>query len=295
MRRIYTIIFVAFLVAFTSCQKRVVIPDNTLVDIFHDAFVVNAYVGYERMNLDSIAMYESIFNHYGYTAQDVAYTVGNFSRRKSARLGTIVEKAISRLESESKLYEKRVVILDTIRDVAIRSFTRTIFEDTLISAKRRADSKKLRIAMPIQNLGEYIISYEYECKDNLEKYPRRAEMYFTDERGRRSSNISLTLHKKEKIRRTMTTRNEKDMCCSLIVELGNYMEINSKKRQPKKQDLTIRNLNITYKPHENVAVDSLYERFLPIKIFANGFLIKKDSISLPVDTTRVVTAPTNNN
>ena len=123
------------LLGVTGCAKKNIIPDNTLADIFHDAFVVNAYIGEEHINLDSLQVYEPIFNRYGYTAKDVVYTVGNFSRRKSARLGTVVEQAISRLERESKEYEKKVVILDTIRNVAVRSFTRTIYNDTLITAK----------------------------------------------------------------------------------------------------------------------------------------------------------------
>ena len=293
MKRFFRVILVALLVVFSGCNKQVVIPDKILVDIFHDAFVVNAYVGEERINLDSLAMYESIFAHYGYTSKDLAYTVGNFSRRKSARLGSVVEEAISRLEQESKIYEKRVVVLDTIREVAIRSFTRTIFEDSLISAKRRADSTKLRVAIPVQRMGEYTLTYKYECKDDLKKHPRRAEIYFTDERGRHTANTSLTLRDKDDVRRTLTLRHEKDECCSLVVELGNYIE--KTKRRPKKQNLIVRDLRVVYKPHESVAIDSLHERYLPIKIFANGFLIKKDSVALPIDTTRVVATPTRNN
>ena len=286
MRRFYVLICTALLLGLGGCNSRVVIPDDTLADIFHDAFVANAYVGEQRINLDSLAMYESIFERYGYTAEDVAYTVGNFSRRKSARLGSVVEEAISRLERESKVYEKGVVILDTIRNVAIRTYTRTIFEDTLIRAKRRADSTKLRVAIPVKRKGEYIVSYEYTCGDNLEKRPRRAEMYFKYENGRKSGHTSLSLRAKDNVRRIVTLRDDEEERCSLVINLANYMD---GKRRPKKQDMEVRDLCVLYKPHEDVAIDSLRERYLPIKIFANGFLIKKDSVALSADTTRVVT------
>ena len=145
IKRVFTVVLLVLMLGITGCGKKNIIPDDTLADIFHDAFVVNAYIGEERINLDSLQIYEPIFNKYGYTAKDVVYTVGNFSRRKSARLGTVVEQAISRLEKESKMYAKKVVILDTIRNVAVRSFTRKVYEDTLIIAKKRADSTALHI------------------------------------------------------------------------------------------------------------------------------------------------------
>jgi hypothetical protein len=53
-------------------------------------------------------------------------------------------------------------------------------------------------------------------------------------------------------------------------------------------------LTVTYKPKEEEAIDSLFKRYVDIKIFADGFLIKKDSLTLSPDTTRVST-PTPHN
>ena len=108
MKRFISILLVVTLCALTGCRKTTIIPDDTLAEIFHDAFVANAYIGEKRLNIDTLQIYEPIFQRYGYTAKDVVYTVGNFSRRKSARLGSVVEQAISRLEQESKIYAKKV-------------------------------------------------------------------------------------------------------------------------------------------------------------------------------------------
>ena len=145
MKRFFSILLVAAMLAAVGCGKKNIIPDDTLAEIFHDAFVINAYIDEEHFNLDSLQIYEPLFERYGYTAKDVIYTVGNFSRRKSARLGSVVEQAISRLEQESKIYAKKVVILDTINNFAVRSFTRTVYQDTLIKAKKRADSTAMAI------------------------------------------------------------------------------------------------------------------------------------------------------
>ena len=307
-------LYIALLVALlgvVGCAKKNIIPDDTLAKIFHDAFVVNAYIGEKRINLDSLQIYEPIFNRYGYTANDVVYTVGNFSRRKSARLGTVVEQAISRLEQESKEYKKKVVILDTIRSVAVRTSIRDIYRDTLIKAKKRADSTALHIEITPIPQGEYTISYSYLCEDDLEKYPRSAEFYFTDDNGHQKGRTTVPLRKSGIVNRTLVaTDNNRN----LVIELGKYTNLqkannatssksgekgkkrkkNRKNLPPKVQDLVIRNLQVRFKLKEGAAIDSLFNRYVDIKIFADGFLIKEDSLALSPDTTRVSTPTAHN-
>lgn len=289
MKRIFTILLLAAMLGTMGCNKKNVIPDDTLADIFHDAFVANAYINDTRLNLDSLEVYEPIFNRYGYTAKDVVYTVGNFSRRKSARLGSVVEQAISRLEKESQFYSKKVVILDTIRNVAIRSFTRKIYEDTLITAKKWADSTNLYIEISPIRPGDYSINYNYTCQGDMEKWPRRAEFFFEDEHNMRSGHTSTSLRNVGKIHRTLVAGKQHK---SLLINLGKLKRKSKKQRHPKDHNITIRNLSVTYKPKEGAAIDSLFARYVDIKIFADGFLIKKDSLALSPDSTRVSTATT---
>lgn len=303
MKRIFIVIFLASALCITSCSKKNIIPDDTLAQIFHDAFVVNAYIEEERINLDSLQIYEPIFERYGYTANDVIYTVGNFSRRKSARLGTVVEQAISRLEQENKVFAKKVTILDTIKNVAVRSFTRTLYRDSLIKAKKRSDSTALQITISPIYQGEYTISYNYKCGDELKKFPRSAEFYFNDENGYRNSSTSVPLRQAGVVSRTLTPRNNQR---ELILNLGKYTNLqksitkNGKKSvkkilPPKIQDLEIRNLKVVYKPNQDIAIDSLFERYVNIKIFVDGFLVKKDSLALSADSTRISTTAAPNN
>ena len=298
MRKSLYILLLMVAFSITGCAKKNVIPDDTLAKIFHDAFVVNAYVDEMRMDVDSLHLYEPIFNKYGYTAKDVIYTVGNFSRRKSSRLGTVVEQAISRLEKESKEYAKKVVILDTIRNVAVRSYTRVIYKDSLISARKRADSTRLHIEISPVLQGEYSISYSYKSSDDMDKYPRNSEYYFIDENGHRNSFTSHSLRNNGIINRTLISRTNNR---KLVVDLGKYnlpmvgKKKNKRARPPKKQELDIRALKVVYKPNEEDAIDSLFERYVNVKIFADGFLIKTDSLALSADSTRVSTAPAHNN
>lgn len=300
-RSLYILLLVVTL-GMTGCKERVIIPDDTLADIFHDAFLVNAYIGEERINIDSLKIYEPIFQRYGYTTNDVIYTVGNFSRRKSVRLGSVVERAITRLEREHKEYDKRVMILDTIRSVALRVSKRKIYDDTLIVAKKRADSTKLRIEITPAPRGEYVIGYSYKCGDDLEKYPRSAEFFFTDENGYKKNRTTITLRSSGMVNRTLVAREDSR---NLVLNLGQYTDLdkaykdakgkkgkkNKKRLPPKLQDLEITNLKVYHKLNETDAVDSLFGQYVDVKIFVDGFLIKKDSLALSADSTRV-SAPT---
>ena len=252
--------------------------------------MVNAYIGEERVNLDSLQIYEPIFNRYGYTSEDVVHTVGNFSRRKSARLGSVVEAAISRLEQESKIYAGKVVILDTIKSVAVRTFTRVIYRDSLIKSNKRADSVNMRVIVTPVTKGEYTINYSYKCNGDLEKHPRKAEFYFENEDGHRHGYTSVSMHMFGTVNRTLVA-NDSDV--RLVMKLGEFEK--KSKNYPKDHSITIRNLKVTRKLREKDALDSLFKHYVDVKIFSNEFLYKKDSVALSADSTRVSTTSPGNN
>ena len=57
----------AFVLLLSACARHKIIPDDTLAQIFHDAFLTNAYIGSEGVKTDSLRIYEPIFARYGYT------------------------------------------------------------------------------------------------------------------------------------------------------------------------------------------------------------------------------------
>ena len=291
-RSLYSLLLLVMF-GLTGCKEKTVIPDSVLADIFHDAFVVNAYIGEEHVDIDSLQIYEPIFSRYGYTTKDVQYTISTFARRKNIQLSAIVEQAKARLDREHKEYDKKVMILDTIRNVALRSFKRDIYHDTLIVAKKRADSTLLRIEITPAPRGEYAISYSYTCEDDLDKYHRSAEFYFTDENGYKKNRTTVTLRKSSLVNRTLIIREDHN---SLVLELGKYTNLDKdskgkKKRKkslpPKEQNLEIKNLKIQHKLSESDSIDSLFARYVDVKIFADDFLVKRDSVAVDVDTVAV--------
>ena len=293
MQKKLIVIFALLLciVALTDCSRRKSIPDDTLIDIFHDAYLTNAYLGIRSTRLDSLQIYEPILKKYGYTPSDLRYTIGNFSRRKSAQLGTVLRQVEDRLTEEARIYEKRVVVLDTIKNVAIRTFQRRILQDSLIEVKKTADTAKLRIVISPLQPGTYTVRYKYTNGEKEKfKYHYRATMWIENHRKERRSNYSFRLTEEDQVRRTFSADRTSSR---LILSLGEFEEIKSlgkrkgvKFRRPK---LTIRDLEVTYTPNDEYAIDSLYKRHIDIRIFDDEFLtFKTDSLTPIADTTGIL-------
>lgn len=254
----------ALLLASGACSRHKIIPDDRLAEIFHDAFLANAYISTEGVRHDSLNVYEPIFARYGYTTDDVQYTIGNFSKRKSARLGDVVELAIEQLEREGKFYNREVAVLDTIDNVARRTFTRTIRTDSLIRVRSLRDTARLRLRIDVQP-GEYTLQLGYRI-DSLDRNERglKAEMWLETCDSQRTNVYSLLLrrHRKENFSRTFTADSTH---CRLHIDL---MKFQDKPRQP---SMTVTDLRLDYTPPVPVAVDSLYRRQLDLRIFADEF------------------------
>ena len=256
MKRLIYILVSGLLLA---CSGYKIIPDEQLALIFHDAFLSNAYMQHRGMRPDSLNLYEPIFAKYGYTTADVQYTIGNFSKRKSARLSDVVEQAIKLLETEAEHLDREVSILDTIDNVARRTFRRTLYADSLVRVTRLRDTARLRFVFDSIRPGDYTIAF--------------------DDRRVNVSPTYLTRRRAAEYRREMKADTSMRR---LVLDL---YEIRSPK--PKRPHMTVRNLRVVYTPDAAEAVDSLFLRQLNIKIFADDFcnpLPAPDRVALPADS-----------
>ena len=256
-----------------ACAHHTIIPDEKLALIFHDAFLANAYVGGRSLAKDSLNLYEPIFAHYGYTTEDVHYTIGNFSKRKSARLGDVVERAIALLEAEGKEYNREVAILDTIDRVALRAARRTLQADSLIRIRKLADTALLNFTFDVEP-GEYSIQLKYLI-DSLDLNTRapRGQIWLERVDSSRVQNYTVTLRRfnEGSVSRKFTADTSHRR---LQIRLLTYPE------KPRRPSVTVRDLRIEYTPETRTAVERLYEQELGIRIFADEFFdgMQKDSL-----------------
>lgn len=263
------------IIAAAACAHHKIIPDKTLAAIFHDAFLTNAYIENQKFATDSLDIYSPIFEKYGYAVEDVQYTIGNFSKRKNARLGDVVEEAIKMLEAEGSFYEQEVVVLDSLDNIAQRAFRRKIYSDSLIRVSRLKDTDRLKITLSDIRTGEYKIEYDYII-DSLDDTSGRRSI-FTFERedstsfGRQVQNI-YNNKRVEHVSRTMTADTSARM---LKINLYNFSKPVGVKHI-NHFGIKITDLSVVFTPDAATAVDSLYEQQLPVRIFFKDFFIQEE-------------------
>ena len=85
-----------------ACKGPRVIPKDTLTDIYVDMFLVDQMVRDEnipQVRMDTLLVYEPIFEKYGYDTDDYLYTVRK-SLRDPERFSKVFEEVAKRLEVE---------------------------------------------------------------------------------------------------------------------------------------------------------------------------------------------------
>ncbi|MFI3304908.1 MAG: DUF4296 domain-containing protein [Rikenellaceae bacterium] len=283
------------LLAAPSCSRRSTLSDTELAQVFHDAYLANAYTSSEGIRLDSLRLYEPIFNKYGYTTEDVQYSIGNFSLRKSARLSDVVERAISMLESRGRELDLEVAILDTVDNIAKRRTIQQIYSDTLRSYRSRSDSASMMIVIEPIKPGSYRIEFDYliDTLDNTVRSYSSKSWYevdrdpdkpIIDEKGRdvrdlmdeedieelrkprvmRQSNTSL---RKRSVEHYSNTINVDDNASRLIFSLATI--VHDDKRE---HSATFKRIKIERLLDAESAQDSLFRSLAYVNIFDDELL-----------------------
>ncbi len=268
MKRLLLYLLVTLLFA-PACRQHKIIPDSQLAEIFRDIFLTNAYIQEQRPRVDSLMIYEPVFARYGYTTEDVQYTIGNFSKRKSARLGDVVERAIDLLEEEGLQLEHEVAILDTIDNVARRLTLRTIYSDSVVQVRALKDTARLRITIPVTEAGDYTISLDYLVDSADLNVPMRAAVWLEGEQEgdrRQPRSVTLTRYRREHFKHTLTADTS---IRRLVVNFWNF-EGRRKRQRP---DIHLSDIRITFALPPDRARDSLYRQQLNLHIFADDFLL----------------------
>lgn len=273
------------LAALAACNRPKDIPGSKLVNIFHDAFVANAYMREMNISADSLEVYEPIFRRYGYTVDDVRYTLSRISERKSSRLSDLMTSVGDWLSEEAEAEAYRVMILDTIDNVAQRAFTRTIYADSLIRATRMADTTRLQVVVDDLLPGEYTVSFDYFI-DSLDKNRvSRAELWL--EKGD-SSSVSRYTTVLYRYRDDSFTRRLTVDSTHRSLHLNMYYHMRHDRRE--QPNVTIRNLKVVRVLPKAEAVDSLYREQLGIRIFNPRLMLDydnaQDSIALSLHGTQ---------
>lgn len=271
-----------------GCKEDKEIPEEDLINIFHDAFIANAYLAKQgAIPNDSTIIYEPILKKYGYTVEEFRTALQELSARKSARVSDLLTKASERLEAEAAIEKKRIVVMDTIDHIAKREYTRVMYYDSLIHVKRMRDTTKLRVSIKDLVPGDYTVSFEYHIDTLDENRNSRVELYLL-----KNDTIELKRHTQMLVRHREGTFTRLFNVDTMMSELYINMYYHPKNETSEKPDVKIKNLKVVRVLPLATSVDSLYQRELHFRMFdvegARRLII--DTISpikfptIPVDT-----------
>jgi hypothetical protein len=251
-----------------GCKSNDEIPEDDLVNIFHDAFIANAYLAKTgTIPNDSLIIYEPILEKYGYTIEEFRNTLQSLSQRKSARISKLLTQASDKLEAEAAIARRRIVVLDTIDNIAKRTFTRTIYQDSLIHVKRLKDTTKLRVSIKDIIPGDYTLSFNYFIDTLDENRNSRVEVYLlkNDSIQIKRHTQMLSRYKEGKFTRTFNV----DTTMSEIYLNVYYHPHNEESKLP---DITIRDFKIVRVLSTEQSVDSLYHTQLNLRIINHSMM-----------------------
>jgi hypothetical protein len=95
-----------------ACQGPRTIPKDTLVDIYTDMFLADQVVREENIQhyqMDSVLLYEAVFEKYGYDTDDFMFTLRK-NLRDPERFAKVLEAVTKRLEGKVNALDKVIEI-----------------------------------------------------------------------------------------------------------------------------------------------------------------------------------------
>ena len=114
MKRFLHIVLVLLLAV--ACRGPRVIPKDTMTDIYTDMFLADQMVrdaDIPRAQMDTMLLYEAVFEKYGYDTEDYLYSL-RFYLKDPERFGKVFENVAKRLEGEVEALKKIVELRDRI-------------------------------------------------------------------------------------------------------------------------------------------------------------------------------------
>ena len=114
MKRFLHIVLV--LLVAVACRGPRVIPKDTMTDIYTDMFIADQMVrdaDIPRAQMDTMLLYEAVFEKYGYDTEDYLYSL-RFYLKDPERFGKVFENVAKRLEGEVEALKKIVELRDRI-------------------------------------------------------------------------------------------------------------------------------------------------------------------------------------
>lgn len=138
------------LVAVGSCRGPRRISRSDMMDIYHDMFLLDQQVRTDmqfRRHADTMLVYESVFNQYGYNTDDYLYSV-EYYLMDPERFAKMLSEVSDRLKKEGQEVERQITLVEWREgmmklygmpaDTTLPRQRDTLFTDTLFIGRDRS-------------------------------------------------------------------------------------------------------------------------------------------------------------
>ncbi|MBE9488311.1 MAG: DUF4296 domain-containing protein [Bacteroidetes bacterium] len=293
--RLYiSIFFISTLLCSCNFDKPTLIPEEELGDMIGEIVLTESYVKNamkpNRRAKDTIDYYNPILDKYGYTIEDVEYSIDKYSRRKTDVIWNTVDKANKKVSLIQKIYkedfakrQKWIKYVDQETADTLFSYPDTIF------VKKFKDIKDFIPPIEIEREGSFIIRYDYKTKDEEKPDNRYMMFHFYDT----LSNKKITRYTSW-ISRSRSYDKRKTFIKTLVVKdlhKKNRLEIylaghnftqkqkKNKKRKEKDININIWNIKVVFKPRFKDVETEVFLRDVPVNFIYDFNNIYTDKIN----------------
>ena len=285
MKRTFLYI-IPWLFALFACSGPKQIPDGELKAIISESVFTDSYLGNVRENYmrDTVTYLEPILKKYGYTVEDMRYTIRKLSLRKSSVLPVIIQEIADEFESQRKIYQYKSDISKKWDDWALDFSKKILFLDSA-EVTTLKELEKLRVTIPMNRSGDYDVYLKYKI-DTLDKNRNHLLYYniFDSVRPYNNFNGSIWLLKDSRIHTSKTKQTVDAWKYNTLTVDFVYFGRNQTKEKPY---VTVDTMRIVYYPPIEEARRKFIEHWFYFKLKPDKFVIyeskQKDSSQLYAD------------
>ncbi len=160
----YLVILLLF-ISFSCQEKRTFIPDDEFGDILVQSVVADMFTKNTRnipLSRDSISIFLPILDEYGYTYEDMDYTIERMVRRKSNVFDDLMNSVVADVKALRERYEYESGMGRKWRDKIKRMIIDTLyFSPDTMRIKTLEELRKLNYSLPINGEGDVIVKFNY--------------------------------------------------------------------------------------------------------------------------------------
>lgn len=188
----YLIIVLIFI--FVSCGDNYkVIPEDDLGKIIVESVVAESFIrNTTNVNpYDSLSYYQPILDKYGYSVEDLEYTIERMVQRKTNVFGQMMDRISGDVRKIKEVYERQGnMVRDWRKKVKNEVFDTLYFSPDSIRINSIKDLKMLDYRVPVNGMGEIIVKYNYKINPGDSNATRYMTYSFRDSISNKQYNQS---------------------------------------------------------------------------------------------------------